>query len=180
MPLLSEESHGKNSVMYIRRNFCWSHTGESKRNSLSGESVLKIGMHSCPSVRMIPGGCKKCLVFRKISCTFHLSFEDYFCSVKASKKWQTSTDTYKKEKTQGYGKKLRFYLFYWMILEYSNKGTVMCFIISLLQVETMLDNRMYWYECENRGKEKNLRNKISIICKQYSARSICSDRCFGR
>lgn len=24
----------------------------------------------------------KCLLFRKISCTFHLSFEDYFCSVK--------------------------------------------------------------------------------------------------
>lgn len=51
------------------------------------------------------------------------------------------TGTYKKE-TQGYGKKLRFYLFYWMILEYSNKGTVACLIIALLQVETMLDNRV--------------------------------------
>lgn len=28
-------------------------------------------------------------VFRNISCTFHLSFEDYFCSVKQFKKWQT-------------------------------------------------------------------------------------------
>lgn len=60
----------------------------------------------------------------------------------------------KKKKTQGYGKKLRFYLFYWMILEYSNEGTVTCLIISLLQVETMLDNRVHWYEYKSWGKEK--------------------------
>lgn len=30
-----------------------------------------------------------------------------------------------------------------MILEYSNKGTVACLIISLLQVEKMLDSRMH-------------------------------------
>lgn len=100
-------------------------------------------------------GVFKCLVFRKISCTFHLSFEDYFCSVKGFKKWQTSAQALtKKKKTQGYGKKLRFYLFYWMILEYSNKGIVACLIISLLQVETMLDNRVHWYECKSWGKEK--------------------------
>lgn len=39
----------------------------------------------------------KCLVFRKTSCTFHLSFEDYFCSVKGFKKRQTSAQAHTKK-----------------------------------------------------------------------------------
>lgn len=41
-----------------------------------------------------------------------------------------------------------------MILEYSNEGTVRCLIISLSQVETMLDNGVHWYEYKSWGKEK--------------------------
>ena len=124
------------------------------------------------------GGVFKRWVFR-ISCTFHLSFEDYFCSAKGLKKWQTTAQArIKKNKPQGYGKKLRFYLCYWMIPEYSNEGTVACLIISLLQVETMPDSRVHRYECKS--WKKDLRNKISIKCKQNPARSICGDRCFGR
>lgn len=154
-PLSHQESHGKVSAVCIGRNFCWSRAGQSKRNSLwvekypQGQDVSQLLRESDSR------GMFKCLVFRKISCAFHLSFEDYFCSVKGFLKWQTSVQAHtKKKKTQGYGKKLRFYLFYWMILEYSNKGTVTCLIISLLHVEMMLDNGVHWYECKSWGKGK--------------------------
>lgn len=64
---------------------------------MSGESILKIRMHPHTAVRIILGG-GGCLVFRKISCTFHLSFEDYFCPVKEFKKWQTKAQEHTKRK----------------------------------------------------------------------------------
>lgn len=45
------------SHVYQEKFLLIPHWGEQEKFSVCGESVLKIRMHSCPSVRMITGGC---------------------------------------------------------------------------------------------------------------------------